>query len=46
MPFPSRNLNTFSHVRYTPHGSWIDKDEYHNGYEILKDYEKNQIIDI
>ena len=40
MPFPSRNLNTFSHVRYTPHGSWIDKDEYHNGYEILKDYEK------
>ena len=40
MPFPSRGLNTFSHVRYTPHGSWMDKENYHNGYEILKDYEK------
>lgn len=40
MPFPSRGLNTFSHVRYTPHGSWIDKEEYQNGYEILKNYQK------
>jgi glycine/D-amino acid oxidase-like deaminating enzyme len=24
MPFPPRGLHTFSHVRYTPHGSWID----------------------
>ena len=24
MPFPSRNLYTLSHVRYTPHESWID----------------------
>lgn len=41
MPFPSRGtLNTFSHVRYTPHGSWIDNEEYNNGYEILKKYEK------
>lgn len=40
MPFPSRNLNTLSHVRYTPHGSWIDKVNYNNGYKILKDYEK------
>jgi len=40
MPFPSRGLNTFSHVRYTPHGSWIDKEECQNGYEILKNYEK------
>ncbi len=40
MPFPSRKLNTFSHVRYTPHGSWIDKEEYQNGYEILKNYQK------
>ncbi len=40
MPFPSRNLNTLSHVRYTPHGSWIDKENYNNGYDILKEYEK------
>lgn len=24
MPFPSRGLHTLSHVRYTPHYSWID----------------------
>ncbi|WP_047022019.1 FAD-dependent oxidoreductase [Aliarcobacter butzleri] len=40
MPFPSIGLNTLSHVRYTPHGSWIDKEDYYNGYKILKDYEK------
>lgn len=27
MPFPSRGLHTLSHVRYTPHESWIDNDE-------------------
>ncbi|WGK69816.1 FAD-dependent oxidoreductase [Candidatus Haliotispira prima] len=40
MPFPSRNLNTLSHVRYTPHVSWVDNEEYHNGYNILTDYKK------
>ena len=40
MPFPSKNLNTLSHVRYTPHGSWIDKEEYHDGYNILNEYTK------
>ena len=25
MPFPSRNLHTLSHVRYTPHGAWHDR---------------------
>lgn len=24
MPFPSRGLHSFSHVRYTPHASWTD----------------------
>lgn len=24
MPFPDRNLCTFTHVRYTPHGSWLE----------------------
>jgi len=26
MPFPSRNLHTLSHVRYTPHASWSDDE--------------------
>lgn len=26
MPFPSRALHTLSHVRYTPHCSWLDTD--------------------
>jgi glycine/D-amino acid oxidase-like deaminating enzyme len=25
MPFPSRSLHTLSHVRYTPHRSWLDR---------------------
>lgn len=25
MPFPSKNLYTLSHVRYTPHESWMDE---------------------
>lgn len=25
MPYPSRGLFTFSHVRYTPHASWLDQ---------------------
>lgn len=27
MPFPSRGLYTLSHVRYTPHESWIDNQD-------------------
>ena len=26
MPFPSKNLYTLSHVRYTPHESWLDDE--------------------
>lgn len=26
MPFPPKRLHTLSHVRYTPHESWIDND--------------------
>src|SRR5262249_34572451 len=25
MPFPARGLHTFSHVRYTPHHAWHDR---------------------
>ena len=27
MPFPSRNLYSLSHVRYTPHYEWYDREE-------------------
>ncbi len=27
MPFPSKKLYTLSHVRYTPHESWVDNDD-------------------
>lgn len=27
MPFPSRGLYTLSHVRYTPHESWVDNED-------------------
>ncbi|HKQ60054.1 MAG TPA: FAD-dependent oxidoreductase [Candidatus Polarisedimenticolaceae bacterium] len=26
MPFPARGLHSLSHVRYTPHGAWQDRD--------------------
>ena len=26
MPYPQKKLHTLSHVRYTPHGSWIDQN--------------------
>lgn len=27
MPFPPRGLHSFSHVRYTPHAAWHERDE-------------------
>lgn len=27
MPFPSKGLHTFSHVRYTPHHAWQDRSD-------------------
>jgi glycine/D-amino acid oxidase-like deaminating enzyme len=37
MPFPDRNLHTLSHVRYTPHLSWLDKVGI-DPYQKLADY--------
>lgn len=37
MPFPARNLHTLSHVRYTPHFSWFDKQGT-DPYEVLDGY--------
>jgi len=39
MPYPSRNLCTLSHVRYTPHFSWVEEDNV-DPYKRLDAYEK------
>lgn len=40
MPFPARGLHTLSHVRYTPHTSWSDRQGL-DPYEKLRAHEKN-----
>ena len=35
MPYPSRKLHTLSHVRYTPHTSWTDKENFTDGHQFL-----------
>jgi glycine/D-amino acid oxidase-like deaminating enzyme len=41
IPFPARGLHTLSHVRYTPHGSWIeDGDASRDPYTMLSQYDK------
>ena len=44
MPFPARGLHTLSHVRYTPHLSWNDKQGI-NPYERLRNYEQETRVD-
>lgn len=44
MPFPARGLHTLSHVRYTPHFSWIDK-QGSDPYNILSQYERATRVD-
>lgn len=37
MPFPPRGLHSLSHVRYTPHSSWLDaEDDYANAHAIFE----------
>lgn len=36
MPYPSENLHSLSHVRYTPHFSWIDQENFLDGHTIIK----------
>lgn len=37
MPFPARKLHTLSHVRYTPHSEWYDKEKIdRDSYKYLK----------
>lgn len=42
LPFPSRGCHSFSHVRYTPHYEWCDKDRhsYLNAHEHFKNTDK------
>nr|WP_145550987.1 FAD-dependent oxidoreductase [Variovorax boronicumulans] len=40
MPFPSRGLHTLSHVRYTPHASWIDNPGT-TPYQVLARYPRH-----
>lgn len=44
MPFPARKLHTLSHVRYTPHTSWIDSEDV-SPYQKLKHYEQETRVD-
>jgi glycine/D-amino acid oxidase-like deaminating enzyme len=37
MPFPDRGLHTLSHVRYTPHTSWLDQFKI-DPYQRLQNY--------
>lgn len=39
MPFPAQGLHTLSHVRYTPHLSWLDAPGI-DPYSKLRDYEQ------
>lgn len=38
MPFPARQLHTLSHVRYTPHLHWLDKQGF-DPYKKLDEYD-------
>lgn len=44
MPFPARGLHTLSHVRYTPHFSWKDKQGL-DPYKMLDEYDRASYID-
>jgi glycine/D-amino acid oxidase-like deaminating enzyme len=44
MPFPARGLHTLSHVRYTPHFSWNDKQGL-NPYSKLNEYQRTSRVD-
>ena len=37
MPFPAKGLHTLSHVRYTPHGHWLDApgEDHARAYDIF-----------
>jgi hypothetical protein len=44
MPFPARQLHTFSHVRYTPHVQWVDQPDI-DPYRKLAEYDGGTRVD-
>lgn len=48
LPFPSLGLSTLSHVRYTPHASWSDKDgaQAANPYEAFNAMSKESHFEL
>lgn len=44
MPFPARGLHTLSHVRYTPHASWMDAPRS-DPYARLGEYARESRVD-
>jgi glycine/D-amino acid oxidase-like deaminating enzyme len=38
MPFPAAELHSFTHVRFTPHVSWLDSQEFKDPYNFLTAY--------
>jgi glycine/D-amino acid oxidase-like deaminating enzyme len=40
MPFPARGLHSLSHVRYTPHESWSDRDNYRDSYDHFRRFRR------
>ncbi|WP_054112470.1 FAD-dependent oxidoreductase [Marinagarivorans algicola] len=44
MPFPARGYHSLSHVRYTPHCSWVDDNQI-NPYKKLENYKQESRID-
>lgn len=44
MPFPARHLHTLSHVRYTPHFNWEDKQGI-DPYQQLDNYDRFSRVD-
>lgn len=44
MPFPDRGLHTLSHVRYTPHLSWLDRPEV-DPYQRMASYHRETRVE-
>lgn len=44
LPFPARGLHTLSHVRYTPHMHWNDRQGI-DPYQKLNDYERDTRVE-
>ncbi|MDF2946604.1 MAG: FAD-binding oxidoreductase [Bacillales bacterium] len=36
MPYPAKKVHSLSHVRYTPHFSWVDQEDFMDGHIYLK----------